>query len=135
MSIKSGIYANACWHLMHCTFSKNTNCWQWLQWKILIAARLVRVWHDVYRNGHLMCASSKEDASNGRHVGIIATPAQRNIVGGGHSAIRWIEIDPAPIRKIDRDPGVRRIGPDQTRLARRRLGDQVTADIAGRETK
>ena len=80
-----------------------------------------------------------QHAPHRRNVGVVATDGQRHIVLAGLAIVGRIEIDPAArtiaARQVDGGPGMRRVGADQSRFARRRLGQQVAADIARRQAQ
>src|SRR5579871_5694220 len=82
-----------------------------------------------------MCAAAEKYAVNRRDIGIVSPPSQSNVVRPSQAVVRRIEIDPTRARKINRHPGMRGIGANQLRLIWWRLGDQVAAHIARRQTK
>ncbi len=51
----------------------------------------------------------------------------------GQTIVGRVEIDPAEFRQKYRDPGMRSVRTAQLLLARRRLGQQIARDIAGRQ--
>ena len=53
----------------------------------------------------------------------------------GDDVVGRIEIEPAVVAGVDADPGVRGIRADQPRSARRRPGQQIAADVAGRQSQ
>ena len=86
-----------------------------------------------------MARSAVQHAPHGRNVGVIATDGQRHVVLAGLATVCRIEIYPTArtiaAGQVDRGPGMRRIGTDQSRFARRRLCQQVAADIARRQAQ
>src|ERR1700685_24971 len=72
---------------------------------------------------------------DGADVAIIAPPCDRDVTVGGNAIVCGVEIDPSGSRTPRRAPCMRGIGAYQTRLACRRQGPQITADIAGGESQ
>src|SRR5579862_5127748 len=79
-----------------------------------------------------MTASTQDDSLNWTDIIIIAAPSKGNVLVLWKLVVRWIDINPARPRTVERKPGMRRVRADKTLLARRRLSQQIAADITCR---
>ena len=75
---------------------------------------------DVDRDLHLVSAAAEDHTFERAHVFVVAAPREQDMAVGGDLVVRRIEVDPAGLAAEDADPGMRRVGPDQTRAAGRR---------------
>ena len=82
-----------------------------------------------------MLPASYEDAFDGADIAVVPAVGESDMVGVGQQVIGRIKIDPARLATIQRHPGVRRVGADKPRLAFRRSGPEVSADIASSESQ
>ena len=80
-----------------------------------------------------MPAAADDHAAHGRDVAEVATPGDGDVPLVGHDVVGRIGRHPAHARAEHREPGVRRVGADQLRLARDRRRDQVAAHVARRQ--
>src|SRR5436190_22636988 len=78
-----------------------------------------------------MAAAAQDDAADGADVVVVASPGDSDVTGGGKKGGCGIDIDPADARAKEGHPGVRGISADEAGLIGRRIGFQVSADIAG----
>ena len=101
-----------------------------VSWSDLLSER-----HDIHRHRDLVRSATDKDAANGGNVGVIASPGQRDVLFRRQQIVRGIEVDPAELAAVDRNPGVRGIGSHQPRLARGWDRPQVAADIARRQSE
>ena len=80
------------------------------------------------RHGHgdlqRVVAAAEQDAAQRADVAVVAAPGERHVALGRQHVVGGIEIDPSEPRTPDREPGVRRVGADQPRLAGRRVGQR-----------
>src|SRR5205085_2202775 len=66
---------------------------------------------------------AEHHAAQRADVAVIPSPCQRDMAHRRHDAVGGVEIDPSVNRTPDGDPRVRRVGPDQLWLSRRRIGE------------
>src|SRR5258708_31307296 len=71
--------------------------------------------------------AAEHDATQRADVAVVAAPGEREMALGWQDVVGGIEIHPAQRWTPDREPGVRRISPDEPRLSRRRLGQEIPA--------
>ena len=84
----------------------------------------------------LLLARSHDDAVDRRDIGKIPPHRQHDVIVLDQDVIGRIEADPADLRTApQRDPGVGRVRALQARLARRRDGAQIAADIGRRQSE
>src|SRR5271167_1091428 len=62
---------------------------------------------DLDRDADDLIAAAQRDAVNRRHVGIVASPGDRDVPGRRHHVVGRIEIEPAEARAKRRDPRMR----------------------------
>ena len=74
-------------------------------------------------------ASVKITPLTGVHVRVVATPGHGGVGGVDQPVVGRVEVQPAGAGDPAADPGVRRVRAHQPRLARRRPGGQVAADV------
>src|SRR5579862_3635621 len=68
---------------------------------------------------YMMMPASQNNAMDGRYIVIIAPPRQRNVPIRWHRIVGRVQVDPADIWKINRNPRMTGVGADQPRLSRR----------------
>src|SRR5687767_13661483 len=59
---------------------------------------------NIHAHRHLVPAAAHKEAADGRHVAVVATPGDRDVVCGHHGIIGRIEIDPARLATVNADP-------------------------------
>src|SRR5262249_18046432 len=85
----------------------------------------------IHRDTHCVLSTADEDALDRTDVAEVAAPAERDVASARGNVIGRIDIKPAVLGQIDRNPGVRDICANHFRLPGRRFTEQVTADVAG----
>ena len=90
---------------------------------------------DAHADVQRVRAAAEDHAAQRADVAVVASPGEGDVAQVGQDVVGRIEIDPAECRAVDREPGVRRVGADQPRLARRRIGEQIAADVARRAAR
>ena len=80
----------------------------------------------------LLLATAQNDAAQRRDIRKVPAPAKRQVVLIDASGIGGVDVDPALTGTPGRHPGMRSIGTDQSGFARRRVGQDVARDLAGR---
>src|ERR1700735_2325651 len=81
-----------------------------------------------------MPSAADDDAAQWRNIAEIPAPSDDDMIGAYAYVIRGIEVDPAEWRAKHRNPGVRRVRPQQRRVGSRRRGPQITTDVTCRKT-
>jgi len=71
-----------------------------------------------------------ENAANGRDIAVIATPPNGDVAQRRQAIVGGIDVDPANAGAKETHPGMGSIDAAKFRLARRRVGFQITADVA-----
>ena len=105
-----------------------------------LAAQVSRFHCDAYVQRVL--GTAMNHAAQGRHVAIVAANGQRDVVFARRTpaalVVGGVKVAPARIRgkvgevgNVGRHPGVGRVAAHQPGHARRRLGEQVAAHVAG----
>src|SRR5690242_14102511 len=82
-----------------------------------------------------MVTAADDDALDRGHIAVIAAPGERDVLERGNLVVCRIDVNPAVVRRIGREPGVRRVGPDEPRLAGRRTRYEIAAHITGRQSE
>ena len=80
---------------------------------------IARERRDIDGDIHPMLAAPDKNPFDRGDVAIVTPPGERDVLGRGDLVVRRIDVDPAVFRRKCGHPGVRGIGPDQPRLARR----------------
>src|ERR1700677_1621628 len=88
-------------------------------------------------HGHLdrMLAATGDDASHRTDVAKITTERNRDVFLTGLDVVGGVKINPAGAGAKNGKPRVARIHANQTRLAFRRAGAQIAADVTRRQTE
>src|SRR5262245_20345796 len=89
----------------------------------------------VHADGERVTRAAEQDSTQRAHISVIAAPRDRHMAEADDNVVGRIEIDPAVLWTIHGKPGVRRVRPHETRLARRRIGEEIAADISRRESE
>src|ERR1700722_5690762 len=122
----------------HAEFS-NVSRWPQLgQWKSRIQF-VTFVGHHVDCDVNLALLGIRvDDASQRRHVGVVATPPDDDVALADPLVVGGIKTQPLELARWlwrpHRGPGMRGVDTDHAILSRRRGGGQVTGHIAGRQT-
>src|SRR5262245_9291457 len=92
--------------------------------------------NDVDLDTQFVIAGADEDTINRRNVVKIAADREADMVGAGLDGVGRIEAGPAVMRAAPNgNPGMGRIRALQPRLAGRRYGAQIAADVSGRQAE
>ena len=75
--------------------------------------------------------AAEDDAAQRAHVAVVAAPGEVTCRDRGITSLVGSRSTQPMRGTVDREPGVRRVGADQPRLAGRRIGQQVAAHVAG----
>src|ERR1700721_2478266 len=88
-------------------------------------------------HGHLdrMFAAASNDAGHRADVAKITTERNRDVFLTGLDVVGGVKINPAGARAKNGKPRVARIHANQARLAFRRPGAQIAADVTRRQTE
>lgn len=86
-------------------------------------------------DGHAkdLLGAPNQHAADRRDVPVVAAPADGNVPQRGITVIGWVGVNPANPGAEQRDPGMRGVDPAQFKQARRWVGFEVAAYIAGRQ--
>src|SRR5437773_5423594 len=77
-----------------------------------------------------MFAAAGEDAAQRADVAVVATVGDGDVVHGGQEIVCRVEVHPAELGTVHREPGVRSVRARQPFLAFQRAGAQVAAHVA-----
>src|SRR2546422_10505680 len=64
---------------------------------------------DVHGDAQLLILTADQNATNRRHIAVVAPPTDRDMAQRRNTVVRWIHVDPANARTEEADPGVRGI--------------------------
>ena len=90
---------------------------------------------NVHRHFDFVLPAAEEHPAHRAHILKIAAEGNRDMLFLGDDIVRGIEVDPTPLRRPDRNPGMRGVRANELRLPLRRVGEQISADIAGGESE
>src|SRR5579859_5821642 len=86
-------------------------------------------------HGYPMGAATEHDSLQRAHVAEVAAPGDRDVPRAGERAVRRVEVEPTETGHVHRGPRVRRVGADETRLARRWFRFEVAGHVARGEAE
>src|SRR6202034_3370224 len=86
-------------------------------------------------HAHLVPAAAHDHAAERRHVVEIPSPGEGHVIFADHAVVGRIEIDPAVRRAVHRHPGMGDIASDQGIALSGAGGPDVSAHVAGGETR
>src|SRR4029078_13565451 len=90
--------------------------WVHARWRLVIDSGHLDRDRELLRRG-----GAEHNSTDGRDVGIVATPSDRHMARRGRLIVGRIDVEPSMSRDVDRTPRVRRIGAAELRSAPRRL--------------
>src|SRR5210317_1153823 len=90
---------------------------------------------DVHRHRHLVLAAAEYEAAHRTYIPIVPAPGHGDVFEVGNLVVGGVEVYPAELRAPRREPGVGFVGAHGLVFSRRRMGEQVAADVAGGQTK
>lgn len=85
---------------------------------------------NVDRDVHTVLAAANKNALNWADIAVIAAPGQRDVRVGGDQIVGGVDVQPIAVGTVDRQPGMRGIGPAEPLATWRRSGQQIATDIA-----
>src|SRR5438445_2869810 len=84
----------------------------------------------IHGHRHLVFAAAGEDAAQGADVAVVATVGDGDVVLGGQEIVCRVEVHPAELGTVHREPRVRSVRAHQPLLAFQRASAQVAAHVA-----
>ena len=90
---------------------------------------------DVHGHARPLFAAAVDDAADRADVGVVAAPRQRHVAVDGHAIVGRVGVDPADVRHVERDPGVRGVDADEAGLVGRRRRFEIAAHVARRQAE
>ena len=80
-----------------------------------------------------MLAAAEQNAADGTHVIVVAAVGDGDVLLARHQPVGRIEVDPACLRRPNRNPRVGSVRAGKPRLPGRRARQDIAADIARRQ--